>query len=802
MTVPVQNPIIPYQGNAVSTLFPFPFAILDSADLKVLLDGTLEALGAQYSINGIGQASGGSVVFNTPPALGAKIIIYRDISIERDTDYQDNGDLLATTVNADFDRIWMALQDIASTENRSIHYPISEFATDGALPDALTRAGNILGFDSSGAQTMVPIPASVGAGDLRDELGSDGKPGLIVGTDVAVGATQITLSRAPGSAANVSIHFDDGYQGGDQIQSVIGTALTLFSGIPQGITRVYIRTGTTLSLNQPAQSSVTDSTLAPGSAVYNRAKFSIDPRDYGAVGNGVVDDTAALQAAINAAGVLGGGTVDVSRGTYLVSSALKMLSPNVTLRGAGKHSTTITIPNNANNANFTGSYQGIVNIGADYCSVLDMGIDGNIANNAANSIAGVMANGGSNGLCIERCFIRNVIYAGILLQNNSGATPHKNFRIIGNDIWNVGWDGIFVQYGSRGKIHDNSIVSCGNNGIRTDCIGTTNSYGTEHTTVQGNYINKAVPSTYIVGGYYEGQFGGFMIVLGDVDNYMTICGNICYDNRNAGQDGIGLGQNAAFNSIGIVCTHNVVKWAGLFGIDSMANSIVANNYIESSTGAGIKVGTDNGGNQTDLIIAHNIVKNAGNATAKWPTPSEIAGIDITPGAAPAIYLSHTVQGNIVYDDRAPGSQVCKYGLKVGFNAGNFTYGNCDVSGNDFSGVSTLGVFASGTGVPANGEWRYSNNRLPTQAPLLAGATPNVWGFDSLSMVNTAGTNVTNFLGGFEGAELFVRFNDGNSTLKFTGTTNLQRMDNVAADVTPSSGQCKRFRWHSNVWYMQ
>ena len=55
-------------------------------------------------------------------------------------------------------------------------------------------------------------------------------------------------------------------------------------------------------------------------------------RDYGALGNGATDDTAAFQAALNAAAAAGGGIVFAPRGIYRLNNPIK-IGDNVTLEG-------------------------------------------------------------------------------------------------------------------------------------------------------------------------------------------------------------------------------------------------------------------------------------------------------------------------------------------------------------------------------------------------------------------------------------------------------------------------------------
>ncbi|HFY0733491.1 phage tail fiber domain-containing protein [Citrobacter amalonaticus] len=108
MSVPNQTPYIIYNANGLTTVFPFEFYIISASDIQVSFNGVPVTSG--YTVSGVGNVSGGNLTFLTPPASGTVVMLERVVPTYRLTDYQDNGDLLASTVNKDFDRLWMAIQ--------------------------------------------------------------------------------------------------------------------------------------------------------------------------------------------------------------------------------------------------------------------------------------------------------------------------------------------------------------------------------------------------------------------------------------------------------------------------------------------------------------------------------------------------------------------------------------------------------------------------------------------------------------------------------------------------------------------
>src|SRR5665811_1372036 len=69
--------------------------------------------------------------------------------------------------------------------------------------------------------------------------------------------------------------------------------------------------------------------------LHKKANYVFDVKDYGAVGDGVTDDSAAIQAAIDGAAA-GGGTVFFPKGIYRCDTTLNANHSNIVYRGVGR----------------------------------------------------------------------------------------------------------------------------------------------------------------------------------------------------------------------------------------------------------------------------------------------------------------------------------------------------------------------------------------------------------------------------------------------------------------------------------
>jgi len=76
-------------------------------------------------------------------------------------------------------------------------------------------------------------------------------------------------------------------------------------------------------------------TGAVDTVVETKLRESVSVKDFGAVGDGVTDDTSAIQAAIDSAEADGGGTVSFPSGTYIVSDTITIDDYGILLQGDG-----------------------------------------------------------------------------------------------------------------------------------------------------------------------------------------------------------------------------------------------------------------------------------------------------------------------------------------------------------------------------------------------------------------------------------------------------------------------------------
>ena len=150
--------LITYTGDGATTEFNFSFPYFQSADVHVSVNSVIQTSDACTIIPATdsrvdGKYTGGRVILNAAPTVGAEIRIWRKIDLSRVIDYQPTLPINTDCLNADFNFMLEYLRDlyeldgdVANIENGlqfldSIQYQIeqlgdfSELARKADLPD-------------------------------------------------------------------------------------------------------------------------------------------------------------------------------------------------------------------------------------------------------------------------------------------------------------------------------------------------------------------------------------------------------------------------------------------------------------------------------------------------------------------------------------------------------------------------------------------------------------------------------------------------------------------------------------------
>jgi len=145
MTVPVYTGPNTSIANGVTTTFPYGFKILAASDLLVAVNGLPRTLGTHYTVTGVGNPEGGNVEFLLPPAANAKVSRQRAMPYVRQTNYQNLGDLLASTLNDDQDAPVMMIQQLADGSLQLVPDPETGGFVWDAKGNRIIRVGSAIG---------------------------------------------------------------------------------------------------------------------------------------------------------------------------------------------------------------------------------------------------------------------------------------------------------------------------------------------------------------------------------------------------------------------------------------------------------------------------------------------------------------------------------------------------------------------------------------------------------------------------------------------------------------------------------
>ena len=115
MTVSSQTNKVIYIGNGVAKEFAIPFSFLEQEHIKVRQKkNDIQTERTDWTVKS------GNLVFADAPESGAEIAIVREVPLTQETDYRDNEILHAETLERNFDKLTMQVQQLAEKQDRAV----------------------------------------------------------------------------------------------------------------------------------------------------------------------------------------------------------------------------------------------------------------------------------------------------------------------------------------------------------------------------------------------------------------------------------------------------------------------------------------------------------------------------------------------------------------------------------------------------------------------------------------------------------------------------------------------------------
>lgn len=355
----------PYAGAGTTGPFTVGFRFIANAHLRVIrttaagIDSTL-LLNTDYSVSGAGGSTG-TVTLTSALAPGEKLTIVRDVPFTQNADYVPGDAFPAESHEDALDLLTMQTQQLAEAQGRALTLPVTVSGASAELPSP--SGLKVFGWNAAGtaienldANTLASIIAyGTAASDLFDGDGVttafslSGNPASINNLDVSIGGvaqrpgldylwtngTILTFTTAPAVgtdnilvrymqalALGASVASDVSYQpaGTGAVTSTVQTKLREF------VSRAEYSSDANYNTARNALTGRADHRVRAEGGTADRllsAKLGdvVSVKDFGAVGDGLVDDAAAIRAAIAyCQSVLWGIRLVFPTGTYALGS--------------------------------------------------------------------------------------------------------------------------------------------------------------------------------------------------------------------------------------------------------------------------------------------------------------------------------------------------------------------------------------------------------------------------------------------------------------------------------------------------
>lgn len=159
-SVPAQTPYTQYVASNGQTVFPYPFVITQDSDLVVVVGGVTLPTDQGYTLSGVGNSTGGNVTFNAGQTAGAIITLYRDITIERITQFSQNSGFSSTAFNAEYNNIYLILQQLQEALAFALQIPSTNNPAPTTRLTPASYANKYLSFDANGNPTPALLTSS------------------------------------------------------------------------------------------------------------------------------------------------------------------------------------------------------------------------------------------------------------------------------------------------------------------------------------------------------------------------------------------------------------------------------------------------------------------------------------------------------------------------------------------------------------------------------------------------------------------------------------------------------------------